>query len=357
MIPNVFGVRPGASQDSAQGQTRRSFLVNSGRAMAIGGGIAIGFGHAPIVRAARLGAASQATIAMAPNPCHASTYATVAQGFFRDEGLDVTVMKVTGGLALIANGTVDAGVDTFWSVIPPRLAPGRTLGDLVLTAGLQRGCIALSVPWDSEVQSFGDLRGQRVAGSKFLFAASIAEAGVDPDQDITWSPSPAVEDVFATLQTGEFGAVSSANSQAALLEVVGAARMLMVNNSPPSQNHYCCGSIMLASMVRTDPSKAAAITRAMMRGSAWAEAHRSETAELMRASITVPPAQREITHEDMEAALAMQEFVPMAESARPLLVQQFDEYLSYGLPVVESPMDAVRLVDRIYRPVTSELEA
>jgi ABC-type nitrate/sulfonate/bicarbonate transport system substrate-binding protein len=112
---------------------------------------------------------------------------------------------------------------------------------------------------------------------------------------------------------------------------------------------------MNASAVTSDRSKAGAITRALMRGSAWAEAHRSETAEVMRPSMTLPSL-REITQEDMEAALAMQAFVPMAEAARPILVDEFDQYVKYGLSV-DTPMTAATLVNRIFFPVTGELQS
>ena len=85
------------------------------------------------------------------------------------------------------------------------------------------------------------------------------------------------------------------------------------------------------------------------------EANRSETAELMRPSMTTP-AQRELTQEDMEAALAMQAFVPMANAARPILVSEFEEYMSCGLPVAPS-IDAGSLVNRIFVPLTNEVAA
>ena len=44
----------------------------------------------------------------------------------------------------------------------------------------------------------------------------------------------------------------------------------------------------------------------------------------------------------------------MPESARPILVDQFDRYLKYGMPVGE-PMDAATLVERTYTPLTDEL--
>jgi NitT/TauT family transport system substrate-binding protein len=213
----------------------------------------------------------------------------------------------------LASDKIDAGLTPVWAVVPPRLPAGKALGDVVINATLQRGCLALSVPTGSEVDTLADLRGMSVAGNKFLYGRAIAETGVDPDGEIAWSPAPSAANVLATLRNGEFAAVQSPDGQGALLEVVGVARMIGMNNMPPSEMNYCCACVMTASSVQNDRLRAAAITRALMRGSAWAEVNRSETAELMRGSMTLP-AQREITQEDMEAALAMQAFVPMADA-------------------------------------------
>jgi len=347
----LSGAMASMLMSTVRGRSRRNFLVNSARVMLIGAGLASGIGR---VRVA--GAASQVTIGVATVPCQAPAYAAMHQGFFNDEGLDASIVSfgdVGNILPALVNGSIDTGLTTVWAVVPPRLPGSKALGDLVITAGLQRGCLALSVPADSPVVSLEDLRGQKVAGSKFLYGIGLAEAGVNPDTDIMWSPAPANAQVFATLQTGEFAAVQSADGQGALLEAVGAARMIAMNNMPPAESNYCCACVMNASAVSDDPSKAAAVTRALMRGSAWAEENRSATAEAMLPEMTVP-SQRDITQEDMEAALALQAFVPMAEAARPILVSQFEQYLMYGLPV-EPPMDAETLVNRIFVPVTDEL--
>jgi NitT/TauT family transport system substrate-binding protein len=351
MISNLSGAATTSSR--GHGHTRRTFFVNSGRALLMGAGLAGGLGR---VRVA--GAASQVTIGLASAPCHAPTYAALAQGYFTDEGLDAVVLRsaeVTAILPALTTQKIDAGLTIVWGIVPPRLTAGKALGDVVITAPLQRGCLALSVPAGSDVQSLEDLRGRKVAGSKFLYGRAIADAGVNPDTEITWSAAPSAVDVFATLQAGQFAAVQSADGQGALLEVVGAARMIGMNNMPPADSYYCCACVMNASTVTNDRPRAAAITRALMRGSAWAEEHRTETAELMRSSMTLP-AQRDISQEDMEAALAMLAFIPMADAARPILVEQFSDYMSYGL-TVDPPVDAASLVDRIFFPLTGELTA
>jgi ABC-type nitrate/sulfonate/bicarbonate transport system substrate-binding protein len=131
------------------------------------------------------------------------------------------------------------------------------LGDLLVTAPLQRGCLALSVPVGSDVQSVADLRGLKVAGSKFVYGKAVAEAGVDPNTEIDWSPAPVAADVLTTLEIGEFAAVQSPDGQGALLEVVGLARMIAMNNMPPSKINYCCASVLNASAVQGDRNRAA----------------------------------------------------------------------------------------------------
>jgi NitT/TauT family transport system substrate-binding protein len=228
---------------------------------------------------------------------------------------------------------------------------GLSLGDFVITAALQRGCLALVVPPDSPVQSLTDLRNHTIAGNKFIFGAPMAEAGMDPDVEIAWAVAPSVADELVTLQSGDVAAVQTVDAQGVLLERAGLARMIAVNTMPPQESDFCCGCMMLATSIQRDRPKAMAITRAMMRAAGWSEDHHSEVAQQM---LPLLERQQQITQQDIEAALAVLAFVPMAEAARPILVDEFNRYLTYGLPVAQ-PMDAAALVDRIYRPLTGEL--
>src|SRR5438477_3484847 len=93
-----------------QGYTRRTFFVNSGRAVLIGAGLAAGLGRVRIA-----GAASQVTLGLASVPCQAPAYAAVAQGYFADEGLDVAVLvfpEVADILPALTSGRLDAGLNT-----------------------------------------------------------------------------------------------------------------------------------------------------------------------------------------------------------------------------------------------------
>ena len=52
------------------------------------------------------------TIGVVGTPCHAPTYATLAQGFFKDEGLDATVVQLgsNGTIPAVSAGGVDVGL-------------------------------------------------------------------------------------------------------------------------------------------------------------------------------------------------------------------------------------------------------
>src|SRR4030081_19200 len=100
--------RAATTMSRGRGHTRRTFFVNSGRALLIGAGLAGGLGG---VRVA--GAASQVTLGLASVPCQAPAYAAVAQGYFADEGLDAAVFGVAEVgeiLPALTSGRIDAGL-------------------------------------------------------------------------------------------------------------------------------------------------------------------------------------------------------------------------------------------------------
>jgi sulfonate transport system substrate-binding protein len=329
-------------------------LVAAGR-LAVGAGLlAAGVGHTSRAFAAAqlLGDASQVTIGGATLSCQAPVHIAAAQGFFRDEGLDARVVDFGGAVQqALADGTADAFMDTPWFIVPPRLLSGLDFGTFVVSAALQQGCGALVVPPDSPVESPFDLAGQTIAGNEFLFGTAIAATGLDPTTEINWMPAPSLEQAISTLQEGG-GPVQIMHARGFYLESAGQARTIVTNNTPPADHDYCCCAILPARTIETDRTKAAAITRAMMRGAAWAQQHGPETAELMVAKLAATG--ENVSLEAMQSALSRMTFAPQAESARPALVNQIDRYLRFGMPV-QPPMDATEIVRRVYVPVTGEL--
>jgi sulfonate transport system substrate-binding protein len=344
----------GQARDTGERRTRRSVLVAAGR-IAVGAGLlaaGIGGTSRAFAAAQRLGDATQVTIGGASLACQAPVHVAAAQGFFRDEGLDASVVDFGSEVQqALADGTADAFMDTPWFITPPRLLSGLELGTFVVTAALQQGCGALVVRPDSSIESPSDLAGQTVAGNEFLFGTPIAATGLDPNTDISWIAAPTLEQAVSTVQEGG-GPVQIMHARGFYLESAGQARTIVTNNTPPADGDYCCCAILPSRTIDGDRAKAAAMTRAMMRGANWAQQHSLETAELMVSRLAV--AGENVSRDAMQSALTRMAFVPQAEAARASLLNQIDRYLRYGMPVRPS-MDSVELVNRVYVPVTDEL--
>src|SRR5579859_5905243 len=218
--------------------------------------------------------------------CEAMIFVAAAQGYFKDEGLDVTLSGVDTPpeeYTRLVKGTADAGVTPAFFLAPPWLPPGVKLGDIVATAGLQRGCASLIVAANSPYKTLADLKGQKVASPaplQFIFGEPIAQAGLDPKKDIDWQPGLAFPAIGAALANKTVAASFALEPLSATLESTGVARALVVQDMPPMQMDYCCSAVVPGALIKSDKSKAAALTRALMRGSAWAAAHMAETAQM-----------------------------------------------------------------------------
>src|SRR5262245_37165975 len=200
---------------------RRTVLRGAGRVAA---GIALGAlvgsgGLAPT----RTRAASAATILHNSQSytCDASLFVAQDRGYFRDEGLELTVLDGPGDADFygrLAKGSADAWQNPAWALAPPFLPPGIAVGDLVATAGLQRGCASLLVAAGSPYCSLADLRGQKVAAPlpwRFIFGEPLSQAGVDPKKDVEWQPQPAYNAVGAPLANKDVAAAMALQPYAA----------------------------------------------------------------------------------------------------------------------------------------------
>jgi NitT/TauT family transport system substrate-binding protein len=110
-----------------------------------------------------------------------------AQGFFKDEGLDVTVVDFSAGSDLtkaMAGGSIDVGAATGLDAVAAT-AHNVPLQAFYGTYGPSP--MALIVPMDSKITGFADLKGAKVGISKagsltdFVTRASLDKAGVPLD--------------------------------------------------------------------------------------------------------------------------------------------------------------------------------
>jgi len=335
------------------GLTRRDVLRYAGRAAI---GLAVGSIVGMKGRPSSAAVASKVSVAYlrAGYTCEGTLFAAQAQGYFRDEGLDLTVIAVSSGSeasAEMMKGNIDAMQDPAWTLISPLLPKGMNVGDMVATAGLQRGSMGIVVAADSPLRSVSDLRGLKVSAGdrwRFMFGQPLSTAGLDPKKDIDWQPALPPAKVAEAIKTGQVAAAMVHQPYAAVIESLGVGRILIAQNTPPHQDDYCCSVIIPGELVRSDRKKAAAITRALMRGSAWIQAHPSESAQLL---IDVKHATAPLA--DNQRAMAALDFFPSVEVTRRNTLDILQRFKRLGL--LESTTDEEALLERIFVPVTGEI--
>lgn len=126
----------------------------------------------------------------------AGYYAALAQGFYEEEGLDVTILE--GAVEIVPQQVVASGAAEFGIAWVPKVLESREAGaDLVNVAQIFQRSGTLEVSFvDAGITSIADMAGKRVGTWGFgneheLFAALRAE-GIDPDNadDVTIVQQP-----------------------------------------------------------------------------------------------------------------------------------------------------------------------
>ena len=115
----------------------------------------------------------------------AGYYAAQAQGFYEDEGLDVTILE--GAVEIVPQQVVAAGDADFGIAWVPKMLASREQGaDLVNIAQVFQRSGTLQVAWaDSGIETVDDWAGKRVGtwgfGNEWEVFAALRKHGIDPD--------------------------------------------------------------------------------------------------------------------------------------------------------------------------------
>src|ERR1700731_4956156 len=119
--------------------------------------------------------------------CEAPIFSAVENGFFKDEGLDVELVKCEWSKYkdVLALG----GFDITHHLIMYLLKPIEQGLDLKFTAGIHRGCLRIQSAIDGNIKTAKDLRGKRIGvpgmgTPPFIFANRVLAAnGMDRSRD------------------------------------------------------------------------------------------------------------------------------------------------------------------------------
>jgi NitT/TauT family transport system substrate-binding protein len=228
--------------------------------------------------AAPLGAQDMRAITFVqPNPSAISSFpvfVAIGEGFFEDEGLDVSTQTVDGsGLAVQA---VAAGQAQFARPGPGVVMSARARNeDVVFIYNVAaRSNFGIVVPGDSAVEEPEDLRGEVIGvatsdGAEVGFARNVLSgSGLTEGEDYTFLSVGDGGPAAAGFSRGDIAAYTASLADAAILNLRG----LDVRDITPTeyQRFFGNGLITTGELIREDPDLVERFIRGFARGHAFA---------------------------------------------------------------------------------------
>src|SRR6267378_5323472 len=216
--------------------------------------------------------------------CEAPIFSAVEKGFFKEEGLDVSLVKCEW--ANYKDVLALGGFDVTHHLVMYFLKPIEQGLDVKFTAGIHRGCLRVQAPINGKINSIDDLRGKKIGvpgmgTPPFIFANRVLGAhGIDPGKEITWLVYPAGE-LGLALDKGDVDAVADSEPIGSLLLSDGKVRNIADQaTDAPYVDEYCCGVLVNGKFLQKNPKAAAAATRALLKGAKWVETNPAAAARL-----------------------------------------------------------------------------
>ncbi|PYJ24989.1 MAG: myristoyl transferase [Verrucomicrobia bacterium] len=216
--------------------------------------------------------------------CEAPIFSAVENGFFKEEGLDVRLVKCEW--ANYKDVLALGGFDITHHLVMYFLKPIEQGLDVKFTGGIHRGCLRVQAPVNGTINTVADLRGKRIGvpgmgTPPFIFANRVLGAhGIDPAKGITWRVFPAGE-LGLALDKGEVDAVADSEPIGSLLVAQGKVKNVSDQaQDPPYKDEYCCAVIVNGKFLAANPKAAAGATRALLKGAKWVEANPAAAARL-----------------------------------------------------------------------------
>src|ERR1700726_3902007 len=159
--------------------------------------------------------------------CEAPIFTAVEKGFFKEEGLDVSLVKCEW--ANYKDVLALGGFDITHHLVMYFLKPIEQGLDAEFTAGNHKGWLRVQSSTKGNIRTVQDLRGKRIGvpgmgTPPFIFANRVLGAnGIDASKDVSWRVFPAGE-LGLALDKGEVDAVADSEPIGSLLLAEGKVR-------------------------------------------------------------------------------------------------------------------------------------
>ena len=222
--------------------------------------------------------------------CEAPIFAAQEKGFYKDEGLDVELVRTNW--AGLQPGLSTGNFDANHTLLMYLLKSSENNLDVRITGGIHTGCLRIQAGAGTDVKTVDDLRGKTLGvpapfGSPpHLFAMRVLKAhGINPAPDskeVTWK---AIEGgaLEQALKSGAVQAVADSEPLGSRFigdGVVKGEAVADQQRDAPYKDEYCCVSVVSGRLARDNPGAAAKVTRALLRAAKWVNENQREASEL-----------------------------------------------------------------------------
>jgi NitT/TauT family transport system substrate-binding protein len=277
--------------------------------------------------------------------CEAPIFTAVEKGFFKEEGLEVELVKCDwkNYKDVLALG----GYDLTHHLVMYFLKPIEQGLDVKFTGGIHRGCLRLQVPVNSPIRKVQDLKGKRIAvpgmgTPPFIFAYRVlGTQGLDAARDVSWIVYPAGE-LGLALEKGEVDAIANSEPIGSMLVSQGKVRNVADQATDfPYSEEYCCAVLANGKFIARNPKATAAATRALLKAAKWVETNPAAAAKL-----SVEGKYLASTVDQNTFAISHLRYIPSVEGARTAVKLAASEMQKAGM--LRSDTDLEELVARSF---------
>jgi len=216
--------------------------------------------------------------------CEAPIFTAVEKGFFKEEGLDVELVRCQW--ATYKDALALGRFDVTHHLVMYFLKPIEQGLDVKFTGGIHRGCLRVQAGTRGNIQSMKDLKGKIVGvpglgTPPFMFATRVMAAqGLDPSKDVQWRVYPAGE-LGLALDRGLVDAVADSEPIGSLLLAQGKVHNIADQaKDAPYKDEYCCAVLVNGTFLAKNPRASAAATRALLKAAKWVSVNPAAAARL-----------------------------------------------------------------------------
>jgi len=205
--------------------------------------------------------------------CEAPIFTAVEKGFFKEEGLDVELVRCQW--ATYKDALALGRFDVTHHLVMYFLKPIEQGMDVKFTGGIHRGCLRVQAGTKGNIHTIKELKGKIIGvpglgTPPFMFAIRVMAAnGLDPSKDVQWRVYPAGE-LGLALDRGLVDAVADSEPIGSLLLADGKVRTIADQaKDAPYKNEYCCAVLVNGPFLKKNPKASAAATRALLKAAKW----------------------------------------------------------------------------------------